>query len=201
MPKFNCPTCGTTLPTVAAVDGDPVCCDGCRADVAIPASAAEFSSHSIPAQLARPQWSDWPDDEDARPKPRSIVKASWNPWLVLLVLLSPFLVCGAGMIWYYLQPGVGESLAAADLSRSRMLTAACETYKNNNGDWPPNLEVLAQEQPNGDHPIIELKLLKPSCGPQFRFDPTGPNNGGKTPDIWVDTPRGPIGNWMTNPPR
>ncbi len=88
----------------------------------------------------------------------------------------------------------------ADLATTKTLATACETYKLNNGDWPANLEALANNQPKGGRPIIQPALLAPKSAEKFKYDPKGLNNKGLRPDIWVDGPNGPIGNWMEELP-
>src|SRR5262249_54835015 len=41
----------------------------------------------------------------------------------------------------------------------RTLTLAAETYKLNNGDWPPDLKVMTEVQPNGGAALLEVKAL------------------------------------------
>ncbi len=202
MKAFTCPTCGTTLATVEAVSGEAVFCEVCRADVAVPASTAGFSSPTTPARSSHPQWSDWPDDEDVRSKPRSIVNTPWNPWQMLLGL-SPLLFIGFCVVGYNLLHYEVPEKECADLAQTKLLTAACETYKVNHGDWPPNLDALTDKSPSSGMAIVEKDMLfaKTKTWEQYQYDPTGPRNGGTKPDIWVDTPRGPIGNWTTRPPR
>jgi hypothetical protein len=37
--------------------------------------------------------------------------------------------------------------------------------------------------------------LKDPWGESYGYDPAGPRNGGKHPDIWLELPGGPVGNW------
>jgi hypothetical protein len=97
-------------------------------------------------------------------------------------------------------PRLEEAGGAVDLAQTKILTQACEAYKLDNGDWPPNLEALAMQRPNGSAPILDSAALQPRSVPngRFQYDPSGPNNRGMKPDIWVDGPHGKIGNWMTS---
>ncbi len=117
--------------------------------------------------------------------------------------MVPLLVICAGIGGYYLLPSLDDAKENADLAQTKMLTQACENYKLNNGEYPPNLEALASRQPNGGPPVITKEMLTPKLGSglQYKYDPAGPNNQGMKPDIWVDGPNVKIGNWMYKPQR
>jgi hypothetical protein len=84
--------------------------------------------------------------------------------------------------------------------RIQQLTAVVDEYKRTNGEYPQTLQALMQPQPKGGLPFFAEpgKLLDP-WGAPFKYDPSGPNNAGKRPDIWSDSPRGKIGNWPKQP--
>jgi uncharacterized protein (TIGR03067 family) len=84
----------------------------------------------------------------------------------------------------------------ATLAQTKLLTLACENYKLDIGEFPPSLEALPNNKPNGGKPIIEAAALIPKVGGVFKYDPAGPRNSGLKPDIWVKGPNGDIGNWM-----
>jgi hypothetical protein len=100
--------------------------------------------------------------------------------------------------YYYLLPSLDDAKENADLAQVKMLTQTCQTYKLENDSWPPNLEALTQPKPDGGRPYVEESALQPRSVPngQFQYDPSGTHNHGEKPDIWVDGPHGPIGNWM-----
>ncbi len=121
--------------------------------------------------------------------------------LMEMLVVVAIIVVLAGIGGYYLLPRLDEAKENADLAQTKMLTSACETYKLNNGDYPGNLQALAERQPSGGVPIISPETLTPKLGSglQYKYDPAGPNNQGMKPDIWVDGPNVKIGNWMTKP--
>jgi hypothetical protein len=83
-----------------------------------------------------------------------------------------------------------------------MLTRAVEEYKARFGSYPKSLDALAYP-PDGDQPRLdsEKALLDPWERP-YAYDPTGPRNRGRRPDVWTVTPDGElIGNWMSRPLR
>jgi uncharacterized protein (TIGR03067 family) len=91
---------------------------------------------------------------------------------------------------------IPEADQKADLIRTKELAQACDTYRINNKMWPMSLDDLANKQPNGGPAMIDGNRLKSKVGGKFMYDPVGPNNNGRLPDIWVEGPNGPIGNWM-----
>jgi hypothetical protein len=76
-----------------------------------------------------------------------------------------------------------------------MLTEACDQYNMNNGSFPPSLQALAQQQPNGGLPLVQVDALKDPWGQPYSYDPSGQRNGGMHADIWVQRPAGQVGNW------
>jgi hypothetical protein len=81
-----------------------------------------------------------------------------------------------------------------------VVTQACEVYRRNNGVFPPDLEALAQPQPNGDGAILYEQALQDSWGRPWGYDPAGPRNGGARPDVWCNRPDGQVvGNWPAGP--
>jgi general secretion pathway protein G len=74
------------------------------------------------------------------------------------------------------------------------LGAAAQRYQLQYGSLPDQLAVLAQP-PEGT-PFIEARILNDPWGNAFRYDPSGPRNGGLKPDIWAVAPDGTeCGNW------
>jgi hypothetical protein len=81
-------------------------------------------------------------------------------------------------------------------NRLKQLTAVVETYKLNNGEYPPALQALLQPQPKGGRAFYgEAGVLLDPWGKSFRYDSSGLHQSGRRPDIWSDSPKGTIGNW------
>src|SRR5688572_28849365 len=67
----------------------------------------------------------------------------------------------------------------------KALTAACEQYYAGNREFPKTLKALTLTQPNGGGPFFGAeKLLDPWKNP-YQYDPKGPKNGAKMPDVWA----------------
>jgi hypothetical protein len=96
---------------------------------------------------------------------------------------------------YYLPPRVDEDRLGTAKGQLRMLTEACDNYSMNNGSFPPSLAALAQQQPNGGSPLVQINFLKDPWGQPYGYDPTGTRNGGMHADIWVNYKGQQIGNW------
>ncbi|MBI3821795.1 MAG: TIGR03067 domain-containing protein [Planctomycetes bacterium] len=89
----------------------------------------------------------------------------------------------------------------ADVARAqiKVLTLAVNAYAfKNNSKFPESLEFLLKKDATGAGPYLENKdtLLDP-WKQLYQYDPTGPQNQGKQPDIWTLVPRKKqaIGNW------
>jgi general secretion pathway protein G len=116
--------------------------------------------------------------------------------LMEMLVVVAIIVVLAGVGGYLLLPKVDEAKEDMTLKQAKLLTMAAETYKLENNDWPPNLQVLAQPKPGGSPPYVEEAVLTPPIGGQWQYDASGGRNKGYKPDIWVDGPHGQIGNWM-----
>jgi hypothetical protein len=77
------------------------------------------------------------------------------------------------------------------------LDRAVKTHFVFHGTFPEKLEDLAGKQPNGGKPFLKAEALTDPWGKKYQYDPAGPKNGGKIPDVWTVTPdKQTIGNWM-----
>jgi hypothetical protein len=84
--------------------------------------------------------------------------------------------------------------------RLQQLTAVVDDYNRANGEYPPTLQTLLQAQPKGGRPFFDKPgNIADPWGAPFKYDRSGPSNGGKRPDIWSDSPKGKIGNWPKQP--
>jgi hypothetical protein len=84
--------------------------------------------------------------------------------------------------------------------RIQQLTAVVDEYQRANGAYPQTLQALLQRQPKGGRPFFDKAAnIADPWGAPFKYDLSGPNNGGKRPDIWSDSPKGKIGNWPKQP--
>jgi hypothetical protein len=84
-------------------------------------------------------------------------------------------------------------------AQARVLTDACRAYAiKHKGQYPENLKRLTmRDADTNSGPWLENAddLLDP-WGKQYQYDPVGPKNGGRGPDIWTVAPdKTVIGNW------
>ncbi len=124
-------------------------------------------------------------------------RRSTRPAFTLLEILVvvAIIVVLAGVGGMYLLPRVDEAKEKTAVSQVQMLTQSVNMYKINNGDFPPSLEALAQQQPNGGSPIVQADALRDPFNQPYGYDPGGSRNGGMQPDIWCNRPGRQIGNW------
>jgi general secretion pathway protein G len=77
------------------------------------------------------------------------------------------------------------------------LTRACTAYKLRFQEFPASLDSLVRPPDNGQPFMQSDSDLKDPWGNMYQYNQAGPNNQGRTPDIWAVTPdQVQLGNWM-----
>ena len=104
--------------------------------------------------------------------------------------MRPFLACLAACVL-----AAGPVRADAKVDRAqvdvRNLSKAVEFYKTKKGAYPAQLKDLK----DAGYVDPAATLLDPWGNP-YKYDPKGPRNNGKKPDVWAVTPdKTEIGNW------
>jgi hypothetical protein len=79
--------------------------------------------------------------------------------------------------------GDGDSKVSDARIKVKMLTRCCEEFEVINGAWPPSLDALAAPQPKGGAAFVFPDYLIGPWGEPYHYDPAGPRNNGKRPDI------------------
>jgi hypothetical protein len=87
-------------------------------------------------------------------------------------------------------------LAKAQLQRAQLdvqsLTKAVQVYQIRHGEYPKSLKAMSE----GENPLLTKNGYLDPWGNPYQYDPRGPSNNGKKPDIWCTTPKMEvIGNW------
>jgi general secretion pathway protein G len=119
--------------------------------------------------------------------------------LMEMLVVVAIIVALAGVGGYFL---IGQlSQSQRDVARLQVkgpLQTAVGTYYTRNNRWPQSLDELLQTDAKGRPPILEDKdaLTDPWQG-RYQYDPAGPRNNGRRPDIWAVDPKdgAQIGNW------
>jgi hypothetical protein len=170
MSAMRCPSCGEDLATANVDEGLPAC---------------PHCGQSL--------------DRGATPrKGPSVLKILL--WVGLGVFLLAVLICsGFGFIGYRAYQKAVEE-AKVDIARAKIkttLTSACQAYRlDHDNQWPSNLEALVKGDENGRVYLDGVESLTDPWGKRFKYDPTGPRNYGRKPDIWTNSSNGDvIGNW------
>jgi general secretion pathway protein G len=113
--------------------------------------------------------------------------------MLIVVAIILILVGGGTMIIGRFRDDARVTKAKAQI---KTLEQAAQAYENNYGALPDNLAVLTQPSADGGKAYVDASAIVSPWNTQFSYDPSGTNNGGNKPDIWVDTPDGKrIGNW------
>jgi len=98
--------------------------------------------------------------------------------------------------YYYIKQLDKSKQSTAKSQVKTTLTQAVETYYiDHNSNYPPSLDVLINQDEFGGPYLKTRDALMDPWGHPYSYDPNGPNNGGRQPDIWSNSPVGPIGNW------
>ncbi len=114
-----------------------------------------------------------------------------------LIGIAILVVFAFGLFGFLFMPSLDKAKENADAKQAKLIAQACETYKLEHGEYPQSLEQLTQKIGNAQ-PVLEAEFLKPKSKPggHFGYDPSGPNSGGLTVDVWIDCPSGRRGSWM-----
>jgi hypothetical protein len=89
-----------------------------------------------------------------------------------------------------------REVAKHDLAKSgaRLLTTGAMAYHLKFDTYPDRLDQLVHPPEGG--PYVGASALNDPWDQPYQYDPAGPRNRGKQPDIWTITPKGEvIGNW------
>jgi general secretion pathway protein G len=162
------------------------------------------------------RWAHAPDDADKvrcphcgaavrvpEAEPLSRRQGRTNP-LVTLVLVhtAVLLLCVLGVAAVVGLTLLSASSASNEQSRREtakvqagQLTKACQTYAVDHGNYPPSLEALLQRDAAGGPYVSNPVFLRDPWGNPYQYDPAGPRNGGRLPDIWAQPRSGAVGNW------
>jgi general secretion pathway protein G len=120
--------------------------------------------------------------------------------LMEMLVVVAIIVALAGIGGFFLMKqlsGAQNDVAATQVKGP--LTNAVQAYKVKNHQYPQSLQQLLQPDAKGNIYIEEADALIDPWQQPYKYDPSGPNNGGRRPDIWTVSPEGiTIGNWSTN---
>jgi DNA repair exonuclease SbcCD ATPase subunit len=87
---------------------------------------------------------------------------------------------------------MNEAKASAVTVQVMRIDKALRSYKAKTGKSPDTLQNLTE----GKDATVRAKDLRDPWGNLYCYDPSGPFNQGKKPDVWTDTPaQERIGNW------
>jgi general secretion pathway protein G len=117
--------------------------------------------------------------------------------LMEILVVVAIIVMLAGISGFYVMERYEDARASNAKIKVKQLTQHADAWRLGNGDqYPPSLEALVQDQPNGGRPFALPEELMDPWGKPYQYDPSGGRNGGMKPDIFTVTPRGvTIGNW------
>jgi general secretion pathway protein G len=113
---------------------------------------------------------------------------------MLVVVAIIVMLAGLGGFFYMQQLDKSKvNLARAHIKTT--LTQGCEVYKVDHGSFPGNLTALLVQDEQGGPYLKTADALKDPWGKPYQYNPQGPKNAGRQPDIWSDGSGVEIGNW------
>jgi general secretion pathway protein G len=132
----------------------------------------------------------------ARTRRLPVVRTAFTLMEMLVVVAIIVMLAGLGG-YYYVKQLDQSKLNTARVQVKTTLTQACENYYvDHQSNYPASLEALLESDAEGHGPYLKNReALVDPWGKPYQYNSAGPNNGGKQPDIWADSPKGQIGNW------
>lgn len=129
---------------------------------------------------------------------RASRRAGFTLLEVLIVVAIIVVLAGVGTVYYF--KSLDDAKEGIAKTKARMLADECQKFMLKNDRYPESLNELAAP-PDGGSPYVEPDALNDPWGVPFMYNPAGPNNGGRKPDIYTTNPTNgqQIGNWTTKP--
>jgi general secretion pathway protein G len=116
--------------------------------------------------------------------------------LMEMLVVVAIIVMLAGIGGYYFIQSYEDAKRSAAKAQTKVLTEACDAYRISHSTNPPSLQaLLVGDEEGGPYLKSQEALIDPWKQP-YQYNPAGPNNSGRQPDIWANAPNGTqIGNW------
>jgi general secretion pathway protein G len=116
--------------------------------------------------------------------------------LMEMLVVVAIIVMLAGIGGYYFVQAQEDAKKGTAKAQTKVLTQACEAYRINHGAWPPSLAALLQQDEEGGPYLKSADAIIDPWKQPYSYNAQGPNNSGRQPDIWANSPQGQqIGNW------
>jgi len=116
--------------------------------------------------------------------------------LMEMLVVVAIIVMLAGIGGYYFVQAQEDAKKGTAKAQTKVLTQACEAYRISHGFYPQSLQILLQQDEEGGPYLKTMDALIDPWKQNYQYNQAGPNNGGRQPDIWAQSPQGQqIGNW------
>jgi general secretion pathway protein G len=114
---------------------------------------------------------------------------------MLVVVAIIVMLAGMGGFYFLAQYEQSKKSIAKNQAKTT-LTQACEAYYLTHQEWPSSLQALLMSDGTTPPFLKTADALKDPWGKPYQYNPQGPNNGGRQPDIWSEGSGAQIGNWQ-----
>jgi general secretion pathway protein G len=117
--------------------------------------------------------------------------------LLEILMVVAIIVVLAGIGSYYLIPMLAKSEEDVAKLKARDLDTPVQTYYMRHHQWPTDLSVLTQPDPENDNkPYVPDEGILDPWNQPYQLNAAGPHNKGAKPDIFTMSPSGKeLGNW------
>jgi len=117
--------------------------------------------------------------------------------LMEMLVVVAIIVMLAGLGGYYYMKELDKAKRGAARTQVKTtLTQACASYEIDHGQRPASLMDLLVADETGHGPYLTTAdAVRDPWGQPYQYNPDGPNNAGRQPDIWSQSSGVMIGNW------
>jgi len=115
--------------------------------------------------------------------------------LMEMLVVVAIIVMLAGLGGYYYIKQLDNAKVSTARSQMKSIEDACKTYYLHHDNYPPNLEALLVVTDDKGPYLETADAIKDPWGKPYQYNPQGPNNAGRKPDIWCEAKGQQVGNW------
>jgi len=130
-----------------------------------------------------------------RREAQAAARAGFTLMEMMIVVAIIVVLAGVGGVIY--TKAMDDAKRGAAKVQAKTLAEAAMQYNLRYGEYPPNLETLAQQTADGGRPYLEPQALIDPWQRPYQYQVPGSHHASSGyPDVWATGPTGEqIGNW------